>query len=227
MSPTHFTARTGGVSSGAFAEFNLATHVGDAPEAVSANRALLADQIQILEPKIFYMNQVHGAVVVEIDEASSAVVAPTADALFTSVPGTALVVLVADCIPLLLSAPSAVAAVHVGRRGLINGVVDATLACFAKYGISRHEISAELGASICVDCYEVDIDTYREVVASHPATATDETRHHLDLSEGLLTALADSGVQTRASRDCTAHSPGYFSYRRDRVTGRQAGVIWL
>jgi len=227
MALTHFTSRAGGVSRGAFLDFNLATHVGDSPDAVRANRALLAEQLEIPEPQIFYMNQVHGAQVVEVAGEFSPSAAPTADALFTRERGIALVVLVADCIPLLLSAPIAVAAVHVGRKGLVAGVITAALERFAHYGIPASEIKAELGASICAGCYEVDLETYREVVAKHPATATDEERHHLDLAAGVLATLDLAGVGAKVSSACTVHTPGYFSYRRDGVTGRQAGVIWM
>lgn len=227
MAQTRFTSRTGGVSSGAFADFNLATHVGDSSDAVSSNRARLAELIGIPKTQIFYMNQVHGADVAEVGASCSAATTPTADALFTRDPGIALVVLVADCIPLLLSSPSAIAAVHVGRKGLVAGVLASTLARFFASGVSAAEISADLGASICVDCYEVDLGTYREVARAHPATATDEMRHHLDLSAGLLAELDRAGISARASQECTMHSSDYFSYRRDGVTGRQAGVIWL
>jgi len=227
MAQTRFTSRTGGVSTGAFADFNLALHVGDIPGAVRANRARLSESIGISEAHIFYMNQVHGAEVSEVRASSSSATTPTADALFTREPGLALVVLTADCIPLLLSSPTAIAAVHVGRKGLVAGVLDSTLARFADSGIDGAEITAELGVGICGDCYEVDLETYREVTRAHPATATDENRHHLDLTAGLLAALNRAGVRTRTSEDCTMHSPGYFSYRRDGVTGRQAGVIWI
>lgn len=227
MAQTRFTSRTGGVSNGAFADFNLALHVGDKPDSVNANRARLSELTGISKARTFYMNQVHGAEVFEVRASSISATTPTADALFTTEPGVALVVLTADCIPLLLSSPTAIAAVHVGRKGLVAGVLDSTLACFAQSGAAGAEITAELGAAICGDCYEVDLQTYREVTRAHPATATDEARHHLDLIAGVLAALNRVGARTLVSQDCTVHSPGYFSYRRDRVTGRQAGVIWL
>ncbi len=227
MANTLFTSRIGGVSSPPFDSFNLATHVGDDPGAVAKNREILASIIGLPRNQIFFMNQVHGNVVAVIDKASDPQSAPTADALFTTTPGFALVTLIADCTPLLLKSKSAVAAVHVGRKGLVADVFEATLEVFNRHGVSNEEITGEIGPSICRDCYEVDLNTYREVVSHNPAAATDETRRCLDVAGGLAARLNGAGIEFRASPLCVRHTPGYFSYRRDEVTGRQAGVVWL
>jgi YfiH family protein len=227
MANTLFTSRSGGVSSPPFDSFNLATHVGDDELAVIKNREILASIIGLPRKQIFFMNQVHGNIVAVVDESSDPERAPTADALFTTTPNLALVALIADCTPLLLKSKSAVAAVHVGRKGLVAEVFEATLGFFNRHGVSNEEITGEIGPSICRDCYEVDLNTYREVVSLNPAAATDETRRCLDVAGGLAARLNGAGIKFRASPLCVRHSPGYFSYRRDEVTGRQAGVVWL
>lgn len=227
MAKTLFTSRLGGVSSHPYESFNLATHVGDDPEDVARNREILGSLIGIPTNQIFYMNQVHGDSVAIIAEGSNPAVAPAADALFTMIKSFALVTLIADCTPLLLKSERAVAAVHVGRRGLVAEVFEATLKVFHEHGIASDEITGEIGPSICRDCYEVDIETYREVVAKNPAAATDYERRCLDIAGGLKARMKVAGIQYRASELCVLHTPGYFSYRRDGVTGRQAGVIWL
>jgi len=227
MPETLFTSRAGGVSTAPFDSLNLALHVGDEPSSVTNNRKLLAEKIGISEASLFFMNQVHGNSVAVIDENSSAINEPTADSLFTEVKGKALAVLVADCTPLLLKSERAVAAVHVGRRGLVAGVIAEVLKHFDKAGIGRTEISAELGPSICANCYEVDVTTYEEVVAIVPGSATSAELHCLDISKGIEFQLNGAGVAFENSQICVRHSEGYFSYRRDPRTGRQAGVIWL
>ncbi|MBU3715615.1 MAG: peptidoglycan editing factor PgeF [Candidatus Nanopelagicaceae bacterium] len=227
MANTLFTSRLGGVSSPPFDSFNLASHVGDEVVAVAKNREILASMIGLPRNQIFFMTQVHSNGVAVIDKDSDPQSAPTADALFTTTPGFALVTLIADCTPLLLKSKSAVAAVHVGRKGLVAEVFEATLKVFNQHGVSNQEITGEIGPSICRDCYEVDLGTYREVVSLNPAAATDESRRCLDVAGGLAARLKSAGIEFWASQLCVRHTPGYFSYRRDEVTGRQAGVVWL
>lgn len=227
MANTLFTTRIGGVSSPPYDSFNLAAHVGDDPSSVARNREILAKQIGIDISKIFFMNQVHGKEVAVITEDSDPNLAPTADALFTTLTGRALVTLIADCTPLLLKSKDGIAAVHVGRKGLIAEVLEATIGVFNEHGISNSSISAEIGPSICRSCYEVDLATYRDVVSRNPATATDETRHCLDISGGLQDRLKTFGISFKVAPLCVAHDPGFFSYRKYEITGRQAGVVWL
>ena len=225
MSRSLFTSRHGGFSSNEFESFNLALHVGDNAKTVDSNRDLLAKELGIKRSKLFFMNQVHGSRVVEIDESSSYLDEPEADALFTRRSGTALAVLTADCIPLLLSSPSAIAAVHIGRKGLIAGVLEATLDKFKSYGITSSQISALLGASICGTCYQVSLEIYRQVVDQIEQCATDENKRCLDLEAGVISILKSRGITWSSRGECSKHSPGYFSFRRDNKTGRQAGVI--
>lgn len=227
MAQRFFTNRMGGVSKAPFDTFNLALHVGDDPVAVRTNRDRLAALLGIESKALFFMNQVHGRDVSVIDELSDSMVAPSVDALFTRVPGLALVTLIADCVPVLLISSQAVAAVHIGRKGLVANVLDAALAHFSNSGIAFDDIEAELGPSICGKCYEVDIDSYLEVITSHPAAATTEELRCVDVAAGIRAQLNKYGIQYKQSPICVMHEPGYFSYRRDGVTGRQAGVVIL
>jgi polyphenol oxidase len=128
MSRSLFTSRDGGVSSAPYESFNLATHVGDDGGAVLENRKTLARNYGLPVENLFFMNQVHGREVAIIDDNSNSSEIPTVDALFTQRRDVGLVTLVADCIPLLLHSDKAVAAVHVGRQGLVKGVFEVTLA---------------------------------------------------------------------------------------------------
>ena len=216
-----FTNRHGGLSHGDFSSFNLALHVGDEAAMVQLNRAKLVEQVG----QIAVMSQVHGDTIIEIDHVSES--APTADALITSNPEIALVVMVADCIPLLLRAKHLVAAVHVGRAGLLNAIALKTIARMRSLG--AQEITGMIGPAICGNCYEVPADLHDFVVAAHP-TASSRTKigtPALDLPQALIADLATVDVQVLNSQICTFENDNYFSYRRNNVTGRQAGIIKL
>jgi YfiH family protein len=198
----------------------LAQHVGDDAQTVARNRELLA---KITGP-VQFMNQVHGDDVVEV---KTLIDDPTCDALITTVPGIALAVMVADCIPLLLSSSGVVGAVHVGRRGLMNSV--AIKAVEAMRALGADQIHAQLGASICGRCYEVPQELADAVCAKHPAASslTNNLTPALDLPRALIADLVATGVTYEASPICTLENNEYFSYRRHNITGRNAGVVWL
>jgi len=218
--PSVFTTRRNGASLAPYESLNLAQHVGDNAETVARNRELLS---KITGP-IQFMNQVHGDEVVEV---KSLIDDPTCDALITTVPGIALAVMVADCIPLLLSSSTVVAAVHVGRRGLMNSI--ALKAVEAMRALGAEQIHAQLGPSICGWCYEVPQELADEVVAKHPSASslTNTLTPALDLPRALIADLVASGVTYEASTICTLENDEYFSYRRHNITGRNAGVVWL
>jgi len=217
-----FTDRSGGVSQGVFTSFNLGDHVSDDPADVQANRALLASKFGPVQ----FMNQVHGSRIVIIESVTDET--PTADALVTGIAGVTLAVMVADCIPLLLTSSEAVAAVHVGRRGLVNGVAVKTIELMRE--MRARKIRAVLGPAICGRCYEVSQDVHDEVVALHPL-ATSRTASGtpaLDLPKALKASLATEGISEISDLQiCTVESADYFSYRRDGITGRQVGLVSL
>ena len=124
-----FPAR--GTSLPPFEENNLAVHVGDDRDRVLANRGALADSLALHREQLFFMNQVHGSTILEIDGASDANMVYECDGLITRTPGIGLAVLVADCAPVLLIGRSTVAAIHVGWRGLFDGIVEKALALMA------------------------------------------------------------------------------------------------
>lgn len=211
-----FTNREGGFSKPPYSSFNLGTHVGDDSDDVARNRA----RAQELFGPIVWMNQTHSDQVVRVDSAGVV----DGDAIVTQTPGIALAVQVADCIPLLLATESTVAAVHVGRRGLLNQIALKALAM-----MSGESVRALLGPSICGRCYEVGVDIYDEVVAQHPlaAATTQSGKKSLDLARALTQVLEREGVEVVHEQRCTVETLELFSYRRDGRTGRQIGVISL
>ena len=216
-----FTNRHGGFSHGDYSSWNLASHVGDDPTAVERNREKLRERVG----QLAIMSQVHGDSVFVVDQVPAQV--PVADALITANPEIALVVMVADCIPLLLRSEKLVAAVHVGRAGLMNSIALKTVAMMTDLGAKQ--IEGSIGPAICGKCYEVPQELQDEVVAMHPlAKSTTITgTPALDLPNALIAALAEVDVPVGISTGCTLEDVDSFSYRRNQITGRQAGVVKL
>ena len=221
MAQMLFTARHGGVSIGNYTSLNLGDHVGDIPEAVVSNRRVLANMLSRIEPK--FMNQVHGNQVVEVDENSSSQI--TADAIVTRRVGLPLTVLSADCLPILVAGESVVGAIHAGRKGILNGVIEQTISKMRTLG--GNNLSATIGPAICRDCYEVDLQMYKDVTGIEPALATSLETHCLDLKRAAANQLSSQSVSVKDLEICTAHDQNFFSYRRDGSTGRNSGVIVL
>ncbi len=223
------TSRAGGVSRPPYESFNLGAHVGDDPAAVAANRDRLARAAKLKPDRLVWMQQVHGAAVATVDGPRPEPV-PETDALVTATPGLALVVLVADCVPVLLASPAAVAAVHAGRVGAAAGVVPAAVAAWVAAGADPGAADALVGPAVCGACYEVPAAMRDEVEAALPGSAT-TTRGGtpgLDLRAGLARQLTGLGVgRVVLDPRCTAEDPTLFSHRRDGTTGRQAGLVWL
>ena len=226
-----WTDRHGGVSRPPYDALDLGDHVGDDPAAVSENRRLLALGIGVDPASLVFMQQVHGADVCMVDgPPEPGEPAPVADALVTAQPGLGLVVLVADCVPVLLAARRShvVAVAHAGRRGVAAGVVPATVAAMRALGARPDRVVAVVGPAVCGACYEVPAEMADEVAAVVPAarSTTRAGTPGLDLRAGVVAQLLAAGVEAvEADAWCTAESVDLYSHRRDGVTGRFAGVV--
>jgi YfiH family protein len=228
------TTRHGGFSEAPFDSMNVRDGLGDEPVAVGRNRALLERAIGVTP---VHLDQVHGRGVVLLHRADAQRTASPrqADASFTTDSGVACAVQVADCLPVLFAAPGAVAAAHAGWRGLVAGVLEATLdALCAASGCQPEAVEAWLGPCIGPRKFEVGDDVRQAFggdqgadalrfaplgagkwLANLPLLASDRLRQHgvKSISGGSWCTVED------ASR--------FFSFRRDRVTGRMVAAIWL
>ncbi|MGZ4565856.1 MAG: peptidoglycan editing factor PgeF [Blastococcus sp.] len=225
------TDRRGGASAAPYDTSNLGEHVGDDAAAVAANRARVARELRVPEDRLVWMTQVHGTGVAVVDGPQQGPV-PDVDALVTATPGLVLCVLVADCVPVLLADPVAgvVAAVHAGREGVRQGVVPAALAAMTRLGARPGNVTALLGPAVCGACYEVPAAMQAEVARAVPDAAVRTRRGTpgLDLRAGLDARLRAAGVaEVVHDPRCTVEDPRLFSHRREGVTGRQAGLVWL
>ncbi|EKX64252.1 peptidoglycan editing factor PgeF [Streptomyces ipomoeae] len=227
-----FTDRWGGVSAAPYEELNLGSAVGDDADAVRANRELAAKSLGLEPDRVVWMNQVHGADAAVVDEPWGSDDIPSGDAIVTTRRGLALAVLTADCVPVLLADPVAgvVAAAHAGRPGMVAGVVPAAVRAMIELGAEPGRILARTGPAVCGRCYEVP-EAMRAAVAAVEPTAYAETSWgtpSVDVRAGVHSQLERLGVHDREqSPVCTLESRDYFSYRRDRTTGRLAGYVWL
>lgn len=225
------TGRSGGLSAAPYDSFNLGDHVGDDPGAVEGNRHRLAHEIGLPVSALGWMQQVHGDQVTVIEGGPPDRV-PNCDALVTATAGVGLGVLVADCVPVLLADPEAgvIGAVHAGREGVRRHVATRTVEAMIELGADPKRLDAFLGPSICGRCYEVSQELVDEVESAAPGGAclSRGGAPALDLHAALAVELGRLGVsQVVSDPRCTAEDSTLFSYRRDVVTGRQAGVVWL
>ncbi len=175
------------------------------------------------------MHQVHGTRVHWVGDPNGPE-GPRADALVTNQPGVALVVRVADCVPVLLADPQArlIAAAHAGRVGLHEGVIAATLAEMGEHGAT--EIQAWVGPHICGLCYEVPHEMRALVAAAIPETFANTSwgTPSLDIGAGVMAQLSAAGCVVTEVPGCSYEDPRWHSFRRDGdAAGRMAGLVWM
>lgn len=219
----------GAVGESPYGGFNLALHVGDEAERVMRNRAAL---VAATGAEPLWLEQVHGINVANADSEHGAT--PVADAAVSRVPGRACAVMTADCLPLLFCdrEGTVVAAAHAGWRGLAAGVIEQTVAHMA---VAPGEILAWQGPAIGPAAFEVGSEVV-EAFARDDADALKAFRPGAAqgkwLGDLFLLAsqrLARLGVASVGGGGlCTyAGADRFYSYRRDRVTGRFASLVWL
>jgi YfiH family protein len=227
-----FTDRNGGHSEPPYSSLNLGAGVGDDPAAVAANREVAVAGCAASRPGIAWMRQVHGREVRYACEQWPEREPEACDAVYTDVRGQVLGVLVADCVPVLLADPDArlVGAAHAGREGMVAGVVPALVAAMAGAGARPERMRAVIGPAICGGCYEVPAELRDRVSAEVPEAncATSAGTPGLDIAAGVRAQLRAVGVTTvEHDLRCTRESAELYSYRRDGVTGRFAGLVWI
>lgn len=228
------TTRRGGTSLAPYDDgtgaggLNVGTHVGDDPDHVRRNRALLRT---LLPSEPAWLSQVHGTNVLD---AALVEGVPEADASIAVRPGVVCAIQTADCLPVLFCdlQGKVVGASHAGWRGLAHGVLENTVARMRDAGAT--EIIAWLGPAIGPQCFEVGQDVYDTFlgrnqgmqVAFRPHAAG---KYLADIYALARIALREAGVvQVFGGGLCTvSDTTRFYSFRRDRVTGRMASLIWL
>ncbi|ELY6275002.1 polyphenol oxidase [Cronobacter muytjensii] len=223
------STRHGGVSLPPYDALNLGAHCGDNPEHVEENRRRFYEAANFPGAPV-WLEQVHGKEVLHLT--GGPYVSKRADASYTRERGTVCAVMTADCLPVLFCDASGreVAAAHAGWRGLCEGVLEETVACFQAEPAT---IQAWLGPAIGPAAFEVGSEV-REAFIARDVAAADAFRPHgekyfADIYRLARQRLANAGVTAvYGGEHCTLNERhDFFSYRRDRTTGRMASFIWL
>ncbi len=245
------TYRYGGVSEGSFTSLNMGLHVGDDPEAVAENRKQLAQMLGVDPHRLTCGEQVHGIGVTRVTEELAGRGAfswddsiPDSDAIHTNLVDVPLLLLVADCVPVLIydATHHAVAVVHAGWRGAIAHIVERTIdSMHEAYGTLPADCYLFIGPSIGVDSFEVSeeiAEQFRQDMCALRLSQVDEvvryiqragqptSTPHVDLKGYIATCVVQKGVpqeQVSVSLTDTMITDGCYSYRRDQGrTGRMA-----
>lgn len=224
-----FFTRAGGVSEGVCASLNCGFTATDDATRVSENRARAMRALDLMPDRLATAKQVHGAEALVVEAPWPQTALPRADALVTRVPGLALGILTADCVPILFADPDArvIGAAHAGWRGALAGVVEATMAAMEDLGASAQRTVAAIGPAIAQASYEVGPEFPRRFLAQDPGNSiffvpSPKTGHFLfDLKGYVAHRLTALGIGTvaDAETDTAAEPDRFFSYRRACLRG--------
>ncbi len=235
------TTRAGGVSKHPYDSFNLGGHVGDDLVAVRRNRVLLKHALPS-GIRLQWLNQVHGTHVVQVSSVSRTLRLKTGDAAVVFDRGFGAVVMTADCLPVFFTnaAGSVAAVAHAGWRGLLNGVLEKTVDSTL---VSPADLMAWMGPAIAPCHFEVGLEV-RDAFLGHPqwgqqfvpgltsafiSSPLHAGKFMMDIYAVARARLLNAGVQFVGGGGlCTVcEERRFFSYRRDRSTGRMASLIYL
>lgn len=228
------TLRSGGVSCGVYASLNPALHVGDDAGLVKQNRQLIKESLGLPSEPV-WLDQIHSNRAVQAypplaKGGGGDLDLQQADASYTAESGVVCAVLTADCLPLLICAVdgSQVAAIHAGWRGLLAGVIGNTLAA-----MQNNDLLVWLGPAIGPDCFEVGAEVRDAFLEKSPAFTTAFKQHgngkwladiyklaRIDLAMLDIDKVYGGGFCTVTEQE------RFYSYRRDKQTGRMATLIW-
>lgn len=208
---------------------NLAFHVGDNIKNVKKNRKKLALKHNYDDSKLIYMNQTHSSNIEIVDENSPKLI-EDCDAIITQSKNLPLMVMVADCIPILLydEKKGIISAIHAGRNSTFQEITKKVAKIFIeKFSSNKEDIRAVFGASIQKCCYEVSPELVKIVEKSFGKEFID--KRNIDLQAINKLQLNSLGIKNiEISEICTKCATNdYFSYRKDRKTGRFAAVILI
>lgn len=214
-----FSTRFGGVSKGEFSSLNLGFHVGDDANAVRQNRELLKGEIGT--NSLVFMEQIHGSKICEITSENLSEILefpPKCDVIFTKLCGVGLCVMVADCAPVLVcdEKKGAVAAIHAGRAGVCERILTKTIKAMKS---APNDLKIIVGPHIKGSCYEVgelDLGEFNKY----------KFKGFFDISKALKDEINALGVKNYEIKGICSHCDSrYFSYRRDKITGRFVGWV--
>ncbi|RAX57666.1 hypothetical protein CCZ01_05100 [Helicobacter monodelphidis] len=231
--------RFGGVSVGEFDSLNVAYHVGDSKENVYYNRQILLSKLESEKLPLVFMNQIHSNEVICVDKTilqGRQEVEVQGDALITNCPELALMVMVADCNPIVIYDTKCriLGVVHAGRRGVELQILTKTIQKMCNlFGSQPSDLYGYIGASIRVCCYEVQEDVYSVFLQNEylaMGVVQQGEKYFLDLVRLLQMEWCRVGGLESALHICPICSScctDFYSYRRERNCGRFCLVAFL
>lgn len=222
-----FFGRHGGVSKSPYDSLNIADHVEDNLEHVSRNREILSE---FLEMPLVFIGATHSPNVVNV-KSEYPIIHKDTDALVTRETNLGLVIMSADCAPIVLVDPIAhvVGVIHAGWQGMLVGVVENSVEGMLDLGAETQNMKAIIGPTISAKNFSATKERYEEVKAKEPSAAVTfpNGEYAVDIRKGVKTQLAKYQIKTTDLNICTFENKDLFSFRRDPVTGRNATVAWL
>ena len=235
-----FTSRHEGYSKKPYDSLNLAYHVGEKREIVRKNRMLvLQEMLRMDSGYIYSARQVHGNNIIYVNQDighKDGDIPQDADGLMTDIRNIPVMVMGADCSLILMAdiKKKAVCSVHAGWKGALNGITPNALKLFCgRFGSSTGDIYVFVGPGIRQCCYQIDSQVFERFKKSWGDSRfldMKNGRTYLDLVGFNLNQLKSLGIPEHNIFDteiCTGCNMDYYSFRRDRVTGRQAAIAML
>lgn len=212
----------GGVSTKNYTSLNLALHVGDNTNLVIKNREIFANKLGFKKENLVFMDQNHSDKIYVVDKISYDTL--KCDAVITNLKNTVLCVMVADCIPILLfdKQKNIISAIHVGRAGIcLNLITKVVKKIISLFGSDTDDLKLVAGPHIQGKCYEVgnlNLGKFNKF----------KRDNHFYMNEALISQISTIGINDyKISNICTHCDKRYFSYRRDKITGRFCGYIYI
>jgi len=230
-----FSTRDGGYSQVPYQSNNLAFHVGDNKNNVLKNHQLLANKLGYDYAKLIHMQQIHSDIVHIVDNKDNIFNPPKCDALITDKKNTPIMIMSADCIPIIVYDPllHVIAVIHAGRAGAFKNIVSKTISTMQKSFTCKIEsLHVSLGASIHGCCYEVNESITKEAkeLGYEEMISYKGTKPFLHVNTIVKKQLRDIGVRYINELDyCSScENKTFFSYRADsEITGRNAAIAML
>lgn len=215
------------------AGFNLALHVGDDAKRVQQHRMkLLQAFADYGVHQLTWLNQTHSTICHRVDSQVNFQTLQ-GDGLVTNDVGHALMIMTADCLPIVLvnADGTEIANLHAGWKGLAHGMIEQTLAT-----MSSPAQFAWLGAGISQSCFEVGVEVKEQFLQRYPTvdfafqpSSSQQGKYYADLYAIARLILQQHGVQhILGGTECTyQQTDDYYSYRRANKTGRMATFVFI
>lgn len=213
----------GGVSKGSHSSLNLGLHVNDDENLVLKNREIFANNLGFNDTNLIFMNQIHSDDIYIIDKLPYQT--QSCDAIITNLKNLVLCVMVADCMPILMfdKTKKVISAIHAGRAGICKKIISKVAKKMNSYfGCKIENLELIAGPHIQGKCYEIgNLDLGKEMNEF-------KKDGYFYMKDALSKEIQNIGIQHyNISNTCTHCDKNYFSYRRDKITGRFCGYIYL